>query len=124
MGLMTPIKPRVVTADNGAAFVSVHFKEFVASCQVRMNFAAPYTPQQNSYVERMWGYAFGTARVFLAAAHLPPSFHPFALQTALWVHNRLPRCQRDAGRNVIELRPPAIFCRLFGAALSCNVHVN
>ena len=23
--------------------------------------------------------------------NLPPSFHPFALQTAAWIHNRLPR---------------------------------
>jgi hypothetical protein len=35
-----------------------------------------------------------TARVLLAAANLPPIFHPFAIQTAAWIHNRLPRPSR------------------------------
>ena len=39
----------------------------------------------------MWGTVFATARVLLAAANLPPTFHPFALQTAMWITNRLPR---------------------------------
>ena len=42
----------------------------------------------------MWGIVFGTARVLLAAARLPPTFHPFALQTATWITNRLPRPSR------------------------------
>ena len=29
-----------------------------------------------------------------AAANLPPIFHPFAIQTAAWIHNRLPRPSR------------------------------
>ena len=30
----------------------------------------------------------------LAAANLPPTFHPFAIQSARWVHNRLPMASR------------------------------
>ena len=33
--------------------------------------------------------------VRLAAANLPPTFHPFALQTAAWLQNRLPRSTRN-----------------------------
>ena len=58
--------------------------------QSRLRLSCTYTPQQNSIVERMWGYAFGTCRVLLASARLAPKFHPWALQTALWIHNRLP----------------------------------
>ena len=83
MGLVAPIKPQVIITDQGSAFVSHHFREFVAHGQMALRFSSTYTPQQNSHIERMWGYAFGTARVFLAAANLPPSYHPFAVQTAL-----------------------------------------
>ena len=48
-------------------------------------------PQQNAHTERFFGVIFATARVLLAAANLPPTFHPFAVQTAVWLHNRLPR---------------------------------
>ena len=124
MGLAAPMKPQVVTTDNGAAFVSHHFKEFVASEQIRLNFSSPYTPQQNAYVERMWGYAFGTARVFLAAAGLPPSFHPFALQTALWVHNRLPRPSRSNQSPFFILarkKPDISYLHVFGCL--CDVRI-
>ena len=124
MGLSNPIKPQVVNCDNGPAFVSHFFREFVADRQARLRFSAPYTPQQNSYVERMWGYAFGTARVFLAAANLPPTFHPFALQTALWVHNRLPRPSRGNQSPYYILsrqKPDITFLHAFGCL--CDVRV-
>ena len=91
MGLSYQFKPLVVRTDQGSAYTSGHFAEFLSLQQVQRSLAAPYTPQQNSMVERFWGIAFGTARVLLAAANLPPSFHPFAIQTAVWLANRLPR---------------------------------
>lgn len=43
----------------------------------------------------MWGVRFAMARALLAHAHLGPSFHPFALQTANWICNRLPSASRS-----------------------------
>ena len=94
MGLTDTFQPCVVNSDNGSAFVSHHFREFLSDRQIRQTFSPPYTPQLNSYVERLWGTAFGTARVLLAASNLPPSMHPFAVQTAIWIINRLPRPSR------------------------------
>ena len=34
------------------------------------------------------------------------------------------RCMRDAGQPTVEVRPPAMFCRLFDLAASCNLHFN
>lgn len=89
-----PIKPYVVNCDNGSAFISQHFREFLADRQIQLRFSPPYTPQLNSQIEAMWGTTFGTARVLLAAANLPPSMHPFAMQCARWIENRLPKPSR------------------------------
>ena len=91
MGFHGTFKPFIVRSDQGSAFVSHYFREFLQSLQIHQSLACVYTPQQNSHAERYFGVTFATARVLLAAANLPPSFHPFALQTAAWIHNRLPR---------------------------------
>ena len=90
MGFHGNFKPLVVRSDQGSAFVSHHFREFLSAHQIHQSLACTYTPQQNAHAERFFGVAFSTARVLLAAANLPPTFHPFALQTAVWIHNRLP----------------------------------
>ena len=95
LGLFDTFKPHVVRSDQGTAFTSHHFWEFLAVRQIHQSLACTYTPQQNSHVERFFGIVFGTARVLLAAANLPPTFHPFALQTAAWLQNRLPRSTRN-----------------------------
>ena len=94
MGYHGQFKPLVVRSDQGSAFISHHFREFLLDRQIKQSLSATYTPQQNSHIERFWGIVFGTARVLLAAANLPPSFHPFAVQTAAWLSNRLPRPSR------------------------------
>lgn len=94
MALSHPLVPNVVVTDQGSAFMSYHFRDFLADSQMRHWPSATYTPQQNAYVERMWGIRFAMARAMLAHARLGPSFHPFALQTANWVCNRLPSSSR------------------------------
>ena len=61
-----PIKPHVVNCDNGSAFISRHFREFLADKQIKLRFSPPYTPQLNSQIEAMWGTTFGKARVLHA----------------------------------------------------------
>ena len=94
MKLAVPVKPYVVNCDNGSAFISKHFREFLADRQIALRFSPPYTPQLNAQIESMWCTTFATARVLLAAANLPPSMHPFAMQTARWIENRLPKPTR------------------------------
>ena len=94
MGFHGGFKPLIVRSDQGSAFVSFYFREFLSARQIHQSLACTYTPQQNSHAERFFGVVFATARVLLAAANLPPTFHPFAIQTAAWIHNRLPRPSR------------------------------
>ena len=70
------------------------FVHFAENLQSQLTYSATYTPQQNSNIKRHWGTTCGTARVLPAAANLPPTFHSFAMQTAEWLTNRLPRPSR------------------------------
>ena len=117
MGLTHTLKPHVVVTDQGSAFMSKYFSDFLADSQVRHWPSTTYTPQQNAYVERMWGTRFSMARALLANANLGPSWHPWALQTANWILNRLPQPSRgNLSPYFILARAPAsvTYLRTFG----------
>ena len=117
MGLTHTLKPQVVVTDQGSAFMSKFFSDFLADSQVRHWPSTTYTPQQNAYVERMWGTRFSMARALLAHANLGPPWHPWALQTANWILNRLPQPSRgNLSPYFILSRAPAsvAYLRTFG----------
>ena len=117
MALTVPLKPHVVVTDQGSGFTATHFADFLASAQVAHRLSCAYEPRQNSYAERMWGTCFSTARVLLASARLPPPYYTFALQTAAYLHNRLPQPSRgNLSPFFILARQPAdlTFLRSFG----------
>lgn len=121
MGLTHQIKPQIVVSDQGSAYVAHYFREFLSGQQVLHRLASTYTPQQNSYVERMWGVTFATARVLLAAANLPPIFHPYAIQTSRWLHNRLPMPSRaNMSPYNILTRQPADMTYLYAFGSLCS----
>ena len=94
LSLTHVLKPQLLVSDQGSAFMSHYFADFLDQMGISHRPAATYTPQQNSFIERFWGVRFATARAFLAAANLGPAFHVYALQTANWVWNRLPLSSR------------------------------
>ena len=117
MGLTHNLKPQFAVTDQGSAFMSKYFSDFLAESQVRHWPSTTYTPQQNAYVERMWGTRFSMARALLAHANLGPSWHPWALQTANWILNRLPQPSRgNLSPYYILSRAPAsvAYLRTFG----------
>ena len=75
--------------------------------------------KQNGMIERVWQSRFGTARVLLAAANLPPRFRVQAVLMANWLHNRLPALKRG-GKSPYELltgkRPDMTYLRAFRCA--------
>ena len=124
MGLSVMIKPRVVVSDQGSYYMAVNFREFLADGQVAHRPATVYTPQQNAIAERMFGVTFSTTRVLLAAANLPPSFHPFAVQTARWIHNRLPQHNRGnmSPYTMLSRKPADVsYLRAFGCLVEYYV---
>ena len=125
LGLMTAYKPLVVRSDQGSAFTAHAFREFLGQRQIPQSLANTYTPKQNTHIERFWGIVFATARVLLAAANLPPTFHPFALQTAAWITARLPRPSRGNRSPVTILtRAPAQLAGLYTFGCLCAITLH
>ena len=117
MGLSHMLKPHVVVTDQGSCFMASHFTEFLAAMQSRHRPSTTYTPVQNAPIERIWGPTFGYARTLLAAANLPPTVHPYAVQTATWILNRLPQPSRGNCSAIFILsraRASVRFLRAFG----------
>ena len=113
----------VVRTDQGSAFTSKVFTEYVRhNVGAVLSFACTYTPQQNSYAERLWLNVGSTARVLLAAGGLPPSFHFFASQTACYLRNRMPSSTRGMRSPYMMIAgTPADVSRL--RAFGCLTHV-
>ena len=66
------IKPAVINCDNGSAFISQHFREFLADRQIQLRFSPPYILRLSSTARLSRcgappSVGFGTARVLLAA---------------------------------------------------------
>ena len=117
MGLTHQLKPQLVVSDQGSYYLSYYFREFLALEQVQHRTSAVYTPEQNSFIERMWGATFSKARILLASAGLPPTFWPFALQTARWILNRLPSAARGnlSPYSILTRRPADVqYLKAFG----------
>ena len=116
------LSPHIVRTDGGSGFIAWHFREFCnLTHQSTVSLSAPYTPQQNSFIERLWQSRFGTARVLLASSNLSARFHEHAVRTANWLHNRLPSLHRG-GKSPYELlcgeKPDLSHLRAFGCAVA------
>ena len=85
----------LVRTDQGSAFIAHSFTKYVSeTVGAALSLACVYTPEQNSYAERLWLSVLSMGRVLLASAGLPPQFHPYAIQTACYLRNRLPSSTR------------------------------
>jgi transposase InsO family protein len=76
--------------DRGGEFTSKEFMEYCAADGVHRQLTAPYSPQQNGVVERRNAMVAGTARCLLKAKGLPAWFWGEAVNTAVYLLNRVP----------------------------------
>ena len=93
-----PITPTIVRTDQGTAFMARDFTDYIASLSAMHSPAVTYAPQQNSLIERLWGTVFNMARVLLASANLPATFHSFAVKHAAFLRNILPTAAKGESR--------------------------
>ena len=54
---------------------------------IRQEYSAPYTPEENGKIERVWGTVTGRATCMLETAGLPKQLWPYALATSYYVKN-------------------------------------
>ena len=83
-------KMQVISSDNGTKYTSEKFNKFSEDAGIEHQLTAPYTPQQNGVVERKNRTIMEMARCLLHDKGLPKKFWAEAVNTAVFLLNRLP----------------------------------
>jgi len=87
--LSHPIK--ALRSDGGRGeFISLKFKSFLANNGIIHQITCPYTPAQNSVVERKHRHIVETTVALLQMASMPITFWAEATPTVVNLINRLP----------------------------------
>ena len=80
--------PDTLVSDNAMEFKSKVFSNLCVRNGIRQEFSAPYTPEENGKIERVWVTVTGMARCMMSTAGVPKQLWPHALATAVYVKNR------------------------------------
>jgi hypothetical protein len=83
------LKVKKIRSDNGSEFKNLQVEEFLEEEGIKHEFSAPYTPQQNSVVERKNSMLIDMARTMLGEYRMPERFWLEAVNTACHAINWL-----------------------------------
>jgi hypothetical protein len=83
-------KIQIVRSDNGTEYTSNKFAQFCHDAGIEHQYTTPYTPQQNGVSERKNRTIMEMARCLLFEKDLPKKFWAEAVNTAVFLLNRLP----------------------------------
>jgi len=79
-----------VRTDNGTEFCNRKFHNFLSNKGIIHQLTTPYNPQQNGRVERLNGTLISSAKALLNESKLSTEFWEYAVDTANYIHNRIP----------------------------------
>ncbi len=82
-------KIKCLRSDNGKEYLSKEFSTFLLENGIKRELTAPYSPSQNGVAERFNRTVVEAIRSMLYTANLSSSFWGEALQTAVFLRNRL-----------------------------------
>ena len=77
-------------SDRGGEYLDEDFISYLTDNGILSQLTAPGTPQQNGVAERRNRTMLDMIRSMLSDASLPKSFWGYALQTAIYLINRIP----------------------------------
>eukprot|EP00253_Pinus_taeda_P002078 PITA_02078 len=104
--------------DNGGEFCSSAFSTFCATHGIKRQFTTPYTPKQNSVVERRNRTVVEMARSMLQHKNIPNKFWAEAIFTVVYLLNRSPT-QAVKGKTPEEVwsgrKPKISHLKVFGS---------
>jgi transposase InsO family protein len=83
-------KLRAFRSDRGGEFNSGEFRQLCEENGIKHFTTAPYSPQQNGFVERRNQTIIEMARCLLKSMAVPPRFWGEAVRTAVYILNRCP----------------------------------
>jgi hypothetical protein len=112
-------KVKIIRCDNAPEFVKGQFAEHAKQHGITLETTVPDSPQQNGVAERH-NYTFGNmSRAMLLDADLSEWFWPLAVQSAVFIKNRIPHKALPQNTSPYELwfgtRPSLSRLRPFGA---------
>lgn len=116
-------KPKIFRSDRGGEFTGNEFKQFMYGMGIKLQYTAPYSPQQNGVAERKNRSLIEMARCMLTDADLPKYLWAEAVNTANYIQNRT--LTKGAEQIPYHLwndeKPNAVKFEIFGT--KCYVHV-
>lgn len=102
-------------SDRGGEFISEELLTYCRNVGIRHSFTGPYAPQQLGMAERRNGVLFSMVRSALFQSRLPKDFWGEALNTSVYIANRLPIADRVSPFEAIYGRKPNLdHLRVFG----------
>ncbi|KAI7956601.1 hypothetical protein MJO28_003696 [Puccinia striiformis f. sp. tritici] len=79
----------MITTDGGGEFINSLLIPYCHELSIMKNTTAPYTPQQNSIVERGMRTVVTKARSLMIHSGVPPKFWSLACQSAVFIQNKI-----------------------------------
>ncbi|KAK1618366.1 hypothetical protein QYE76_023883 [Lolium multiflorum] len=116
---------KAIRTDNGTEFKNYTMQEFVDDEGIKHEFSAPYTPQQNGFVERKNRTIIEMARTMLSEFNSPHNFWGEAISTVVHYSNRLflrPLHNKTPYELLTGNKPNVMYIRVFGC--KCLVKNN
>jgi hypothetical protein len=107
-----------IRSDNGFEFKNLQVEEYLEEEGIKHEFSAPYTPQQNSVVERKNRTLINMARTMLGEYKTPERFWSEAINTACHAINRLYlHCllKKTSYELLTDNKPNVSYFRVFGS---------
>jgi transposase InsO family protein len=112
------LRIKKIRSDNGTEFKNSQIEGFLEEEGIKHEFSSPYTPQQNSVVERKNRTLLDMARTMLDEYKTPDQFWAKAINTACYSINRL-YLHRILKKKSYELltdkKPNVSYFRVLGA---------
>ena len=86
--------PRRIHADRGTDYTSTQYQDFCRMNSIQLTYSTPHHHAENGIVERLQRTLLSKVRALLFAAGAPEQLWCYALEYAVYLHNRTPRRSR------------------------------
>ncbi|KAG8492199.1 hypothetical protein CXB51_009896 [Gossypium anomalum] len=113
----TGCKLSSIRSDNGTEYISAQFQDICARAGIKHQLTNVYTPQQNGVSERKNRSLLDMARCMIFEKNLPKNLWAEAVNTAVYVQNRLPTKaleQKTPFEAWFGFKPSLAHLRIFG----------
>ena len=120
LGTKTHEQIKTLRTDNGGEYLSQEFSAYLLSYGIQHQLTIAYTPQQNGVAERMNRTLLDLVRSCIHSKNMDKKFWAEALQTVVFIRNRVPSSALENGITPFELwtnkKPDLSNLHVFGSS--------